>query len=90
MLGGKKMDWATKKLLENIELYQKDKDAVQVKIDELESKKIDLDESIHNCYRNLYIMLFDATYEEVENLELFDDIDYVIYLCHDELENLKC
>jgi hypothetical protein len=90
MLGGKKMDWATKKLLENIELYQKDKDAVQVKIDELESKKIDLDESIHNAYRNLYAMLFDATYEEAENLELFDDIDYVIYLCHDELENLKC
>ena len=79
-----------KKLLEKIELLQKDKYAVQVKIDELESKKIDLDESIHDAYRNLYAMLFDATYEDAENLELIDDIDSVIYSCHDELENLKC
>ena len=81
-----------KKLLENIELLQKDKYAVQVKIDELESKKIDLDESIHDAYKNLYAMIFDTTYEDAENLELNNGIDYLIYMCYDELyrENLKC
>ena len=81
------MDITIKKLVDNIELLETKKFEILCKHNELEDEERYLDENIHDDYRNLYALIFDATYEDAEKLALLNGIDYLIDLVE---ENLKC